>query len=263
MGSCWLIQGPRVSVSWQLSKWILSLHSPWVQPQPDEQTFPFLRLRSKIAAPCGRNHPFPSESQRVGVLRKLMGPQRGWFQERGRRCWQERQEVTQDSVPIAPSLPRPCYLSQLSYCYILNCPRGYCAWRKALPTSLCFVYCLISYICFFSLCWLPRPWNMDISPHSFFEWWPWDALVGEWGQWDREGMKAHTGCLIAEIIAVVFLGDLCDWLWVILSEKSESWSIYSLTLISHWLRLAPGGYSNAGLPWAEPIGCGWSKEAPR
>lgn len=34
---------------------------------------------------------------------------------------------------------------------------------------------------------------------------------------------------------------VCNWLRVILSERSESWNIYSQAPISHGLRPAPGG----------------------
>lgn len=67
------------------------------------------------------------------------------------------------------------------------------------------------------------------------------------GQWNRIETKANTECLIEEIISVRFrfLGDVCSWLWVILSKKSEHWGIYTLTPVSHCLRPAPWACGNA------------------
>lgn len=125
----------------------------------------------------------------------------------------------------------------------MNCPREYCAWRKALYT---FVLCLmLNFLSSFLVVWVGQTLRYGCQSTQFI----WEMIPGcpsrGVGQWNREETKANTGCLIEEVTSVQFLADVCSWLWVILSKKSEHWGIYTLTPVSHWLRPAPWGCGNA------------------
>lgn len=141
--------------SWQLSKWTFVL-SP-------ESSSSFMNgdfciedcpLRSQLPVEESQLH---SESQRESDLVKVMGSERGWFQEGDA---DRRGRGLPKTMPTPSRLPRLAVLPSRLPCWeIRKCPRGDCALRRAL--RICVL--LIWWTPLFSSFGLPRLWDVDVS----------------------------------------------------------------------------------------------------
>lgn len=217
-------------------------------------------LRSQLPVEESQLH---SESQRACDLVKVMGPERGWFQE-GDADRRGRGLPKTVSTPFR--LPRLAVLSSRLPCWeIRKCPRGDCALRRAL--HMCAFDLVNSSLLFI---WVAQTLRCGCESDSLVRRWSLKAPVGrgEMSQGKREGLyrrpywDCHWGWLLLTCPGCP--GEMARTsLWDILTRRSESWGICPLTPISSWLRPASGGCGNSGLPWAKPTGSGGQRKPPR
>ena len=145
-------------------------------------------------------------------------------------------------------------------------PKGGLCFEKSL-THMCAFDLVNSSLLFI---WVAQTLRCGCESASLVRRWSLKAPVsrGEMSQGKHEGLyrrpywDCHWGWLL--LTCPGFPGEMARTsLWDILIWRSESWGICPLTPISSWLRPAPGGCGNSGLPWAEPAGSGGQRKPPR
>ena len=106
--------------------------------------------------------------------------------------------------------------------------------------------------------WVAQTLRCGCESASLVRRWSLKAPVrrGEMSQGKHEGLyrRPYWDCHWERLLLTCpgFPGEMAHTrLWDIPTRRSESWGICPLTPISSWLRPAPGGCGNSGLPWAE------------